>query len=143
MLAALRHTHDMTEDETYRASTQYRLWSFTPPALASLRSTTNALASEGVKAAIQSKRAEAEGQNNGELTELAEKAPVVECLTVEEEQRLVGFYCLKTMEFASFCEFPTNVMVKHSPTPAYCITNRSTRQQQCSISSVSTSPTHP
>lgn len=133
----------MTEDETYRASTQYRLWSFTPPALASLRSTTNALASEGVKAAIQSKRAEAEGQNNGELTELAEKAPVVECLTVEEEQRLVGFYCLKTMEFASFCEFPTNVMVKHSPTPAYCITNRSTRQQQCSISSVSTSPTHP
>lgn len=105
----------MTEDEIYRASTQYRLWSFTPPALASLRSTTNALAAEGVKAAIQSKRAEAEGQNNGQVVELAEKTPAIDCLTVEEEQRLVGYYCLKTMEFAGFCEFPTNVMVNHSP----------------------------
>lgn len=103
----------MTEDEIYRTSTQYRLWSFTPQTLASLRSTTNQLAVEGVKSAIQSKRAEArgEGGENGERANARSVSPEVDCLTVEEEQRLVGYYCLKTMEFANFCDFPTNVMV--------------------------------
>ena len=103
----------MTEDELYRTSTQYRLWSFTPQALASLRSTTNELAVQGVKSAIQSKRAEAKGEGgeNGEKAKARSASPDVDCLTVEEEQRLVGYYCLKTMEFANFCDFPTNVMV--------------------------------
>lgn len=103
----------MTEDELYRTSTQYRLWSFTPQTLASLRSTTNELAVEGVKSAIQSKRAEArgEGGENGERAKARSASPEIDCLTVEEEQRLVGYYCLKTMEFANFCDFPTNVMV--------------------------------
>ena len=103
----------MTEDEIYRTSTQYRLWSFTPQSLASLRSTTNELAVEGVKSAIQSKRAEAKGEGGdiGETAKDRSSSPEVDCLTVEEEQRLVGYYCLKTMEFANFCDFPTNVMV--------------------------------
>ena len=87
------------------------MWSFTPESLASLRSTTNALAAEGVKSAVQSKKAEAE--QNGEAEGSTTPASIfeVDCLTVEEEQRLVGWYCLKTMDFAGFCEFPTNVMV--------------------------------
>lgn len=35
----------------------------------------------------------------------------IDCLTVDEEQKLVGYYCIRTMEFADFCEFPTNVKV--------------------------------
>ena len=103
----------MTEDEIYRTSTQYRLWSFTPQALSSLRSTTNELAVDGVKSAIQSKRAEGRGDGgeNKERATARSASPEVDCLTVEEEQRLVGYYCLKTMEFANFCDFPTNVMV--------------------------------
>jgi len=108
----------MTEDEIYRTSTQYRLWSFTPESLASLRSTTNATAADGVRAAIralnagkvESNLAENGGEDSipaggrGEIRE-------VDCLTVEEEQKLVGFYCMKTIEFTDFCEFPTNVKV--------------------------------
>lgn len=101
----------MTEDEIYRTSTQYRMWSFTPESLASLRSTTNALAADGVKAAVKSKRAEVEQGSDDGRPRTPAAAFEVDCLTVEEEQRLVGYYCLQTMDFAAFCEFPTNVMV--------------------------------
>lgn len=45
-------TMALTEDDIYRASTQFRLWSYTPESLASLRETTNKLAAERVLAAI-------------------------------------------------------------------------------------------
>lgn len=93
----------MTEDEIYRASTQYRLWSFTPELLLSMRSATNSLAADGVRTAIRSLKDT--GGNGVESRE-------VDCLTVQEEQKLVGFYCIKTMEFADFCDFPTNVKVR-------------------------------
>ena len=140
----------MTEDEIYRTSTQYRLWSFTPHALASLRSTTNELAVEGVKSAIKSQRAEArgEGVEDGERAKARSASPEIDCLTVEEEQRLVGYYCLKTMEFANFCDFPTNVMVLHSSKlrSKNALEVRLTpenRPPQCNISSASTSPIPP
>ncbi len=144
----------MTEDEIYRTSTQYRLWSFTPESLASLRSTTNATAADGVKAAIraldaakaESNLAENGGKDGAPASERGETREV-DCLTVEEEQKLVGFYCMKTIEFADFCEFPTNVKVSSESQIslfseeliiAYCA-----RQQQCSSSSASTFPTRP
>lgn len=107
----------MTEDEIYRASTQYRLWSFTPELLLSLRSTTNSLAADGVRTAIHtlnSSKAEADtndASGNGFDSTPSSNPREVDCLTVEEEQKLVGFYCIKTMEFADFCDFPTNVKV--------------------------------
>lgn len=119
----------MTEDEIYRTSTQYRLWSFTLKSLHSLRSTTNSLAAEGVRTAIRAAANSSEAAAKADPDELnsdglesplrpsaqAPRAPqVVDCLTVEEEQKLVGFYCLKAMEFADFCDFPTNVKVYSS-----------------------------
>ena len=92
----------MTEDDIYRSSTQYRQWSYTPNSLASLRATTNALAADRVKDAIQRLRLE-KGQANAQED--------VDCLTVEEEQKLVEFYCIKAMDFADFLDFPTNVKV--------------------------------
>ena len=107
----------MTEDDIYRTCTQYRLWSFTRESLASLRSATNASAADGVRAAIRSQRTAqgrtetAKKEDNGEAPDAAKE---VDCLTVEEEQKLVGFYCVKAMQFADFCEFPTNVKVIQS-----------------------------
>ena len=103
----------MTEDDIYRTSTQYRLWSYTEESLASLRSTTNELAVIRVKDAIQrvhlAKKEELEKQGEGSHNGL--ERGDVDCLTVEEEQKLVSFYCVKAMELADFCEFPTNVKV--------------------------------
>lgn len=144
----------MTEDEIYRTSTQYRLWSFTPESLASLRSTTNATAADGVRAAIRAldaAKAESNLAENGEndIAAASERGQTreVDCLTVEEEQKLVGFYCMKTIEFADFCEFPTNVKVfSRSCISLSCgrLTNAyRTRQQQSNSSSASTFPTRP
>lgn len=100
----------MTEDDIYRTSTQYRLWSFTPETLASLRATTNAAAAAGVKDAYQNLRSDNDqldisGNGGGEAR------VDVDCLTVEEEQKIVGYYCLQTLDFVDFCEYPTNVKV--------------------------------
>lgn len=107
----------MTEDDIYRTSTQYRLWSFTRESLATLRSTTNASAADGVRAAIQSQhigQAGSDTAKEGSNEKPLDFAKEVDCLTVEEEQKLVGFYCVKAMQFADFCEFPTNVKVFNS-----------------------------
>lgn len=109
----------MTEDEIYRTSTQYRLWSYTSESLASLRATTNAHAAEQVAKAIQNldvSKAAAEGESNGSGMNVEGQEPKtvrqIDCLTVEEEQKLVGFYCMRTIELSDFCEFPTNVKVR-------------------------------
>ncbi|KAI4149607.1 MAG: hypothetical protein LQ341_001278 [Variospora aurantia] len=98
----------MTEDEIYRTSTQYRLWSFTPETLASLRTTTNTVAADGVRSAYRSLNTggfseNAAGERDGEAEGF------VDCLTVEEEQKIISFYCRRTLEFVDFCEYPTNV----------------------------------
>lgn len=75
-----------------------------------MRSTTNSLAADGVRTAIHSLNlSKAKADSNNEASGGARE---VDCLTVEEDQKLVGFYCIKTMEFADFCEFPTNVKVQ-------------------------------
>lgn len=93
----------MTEDEIYRASTQYRLWSFTPEMLHSMRSTTNALAADGVRRAIHSL------DMRNDSVGVEDPSREVDCLTVEEEQKLVWYYCTKTVDFADFCNLPTHV----------------------------------
>jgi len=124
----------MTEDDIYRTSTQYGLWSFTSEALAAIRLKTNAQAAERVRAAIKRRQGTRTTERSGSGREPAEagkderterngsgegtgRETQVECLTVEEEQKLVGFYCVKAMELADFCNFPTNVKVYTSPFP--------------------------
>jgi cyclin H len=115
----------MIEDDIYRTSTQYRLWSFTEESLRSIRTNTNALASERVRIAIRhakearpsntpatdpgdvdGKRADAK---NGEQTEKE-----LECLTPEEELELVRYYCEKAVELGEVYKppIPTTVRVR-------------------------------
>ncbi|KAI9840273.1 MAG: hypothetical protein M1837_001808 [Sclerophora amabilis] len=119
----------MTEDDLYRTSTQYRLWSFTASSLESLRSSTNATATQRVRAAVKRARESRVSSTSSPNTSSVNASQVdshaprvdegagyelqnendVECLTVAEEQKLVQYYCVKAMEMADFCNFPTNV----------------------------------
>ncbi|KAL8840541.1 MAG: hypothetical protein Q9170_001294 [Blastenia crenularia] len=98
----------MTEDDIYRTSTQYRLWSFTPETLASLRTTTNAAAADGVRDALRSLNL---GVNDGGSAgkDVTSAKSEVDCLTIEEEQKIVSYYCVCTLDFVDFCDYPTNV----------------------------------
>lgn len=143
----------LSEDDIYRTSTQYRLWSFTRESLSSLRSTTNQSAADGVRAALKSIHSqqtagETEGQSShDEATRPTNYVKEVDCLTVEEELKLVGFYCVKTMQFADFCEFPTNVKVEIVSILILEVleahSSRHDRLQLSNISSASISPILP
>jgi cyclin H len=102
----------MIEDDIYRSSTQFRLWSFTRDSLQSLRANTNALAVERIRATQRRVReavrsttpstveastpnpSDAEG--GGKPDVIARKDVV--CLTPEEELEFVGYYCEQTLE---------------------------------------------
>jgi cyclin H len=99
----------MSEDERYRTSTQYRLWSYSPESLLALRSTTNQIAADRVREAVRrvrETRATPPAQN-GESTPEVE----VDCLTVEEELKLVAFYCRQTLQLGDHLKVPTDVKV--------------------------------
>ena len=146
----------MAEDDIYRTSTQYRLWSFTAESLASLRSTTNSLAADRVRAAIKRLRqSQSSGADAAPADDIVGESGIarqvqehneVDCLSVEEEKKLVGYYCSRAMELADFCDFPTNVKV--SPR-AQCHTRflhkltLGCRLQPYNTSSASTYPTLP
>lgn len=96
----------MIEDDIYRSSTQYRYWSYTREALASLRQSTNELASDRVRAAfgrIRSAKKAANGEDAeqnaaDENVEAQTSANDIETLTVEEELKVVHWGCSKIIE---------------------------------------------
>lgn len=79
-----------SEDERYRQSSQYRLWSFTPANLQDLRSKTNALAQQQIAARLQSD-------------------PPPDFLSADEEARLVRFFTIELIRAAQFCDLPTEI----------------------------------
>ncbi|KAH7418410.1 cyclin-like protein [Cadophora sp. MPI-SDFR-AT-0126] len=103
----------MSEDERYRTSTQYRLWSYTPQALLALRSSTNRIAAERVREAVRRVR-EARNVSSADTSEAENGAATlpdgeVDCLTVEEELKLVAFYCRQTLQLGDHLKVPTDV----------------------------------
>ena len=131
----------MTEDEIYRTSSQFKLWSFTKSDLAELRVTTNSAAAESVKAAIENLRRVKVGNGINKAPNESSLASDVDCLTVEEEQKLVQFYCLKAIEFSDFCQYPTVVKVCMATSSYTFITDGAlyyVRLQQSNTSNVST-----
>lgn len=96
----------MNEDDLCRTSSQYKLWTFTPDQLASLRQNTNAHAVEQTKAAIRRAR-----RKNAQDTAQEEE---IDTLTSEEENKLVSFYCTNCLQIALNEPFnlPVNVAVR-------------------------------
>lgn len=111
----------MIEDDIYRTSSQFRLWSYTEDSLRTLRATTNALASERVRAALKRAR-EARQTAAGTPSQSGEPADGkgageendIECLTPEEEQELVRYYCEKTVELGETYKPPLPTIVRVS-----------------------------
>ncbi|KAM5356656.1 hypothetical protein ACJ41O_003302 [Fusarium nematophilum] len=79
-----------TEDERYRQSSQYRLWSFAPSNLQELRAKTNSLAREQISPRLSAD-------------------PPPDFLTPDEEIRLVKFFTVELIRAAQFCELPTEI----------------------------------
>ena len=89
----------MSEDALYRRSTQFRLWSFNKTQLAAIRAATNQNAVVRAREAKRRARSEASEESTEEY------------LTVDEELKLIEYYCSKTMELADFLGVPSNVKV--------------------------------
>jgi cyclin H len=101
----------MLEDEIYRSSTQFRIWSFSKDGLAKLRSDTNATACERLQAAQQRAR-EAPRSSTPSTTGNSTPNPTsdnetkweaalerdVDCLTPEEELTFVRYFCEQALE---------------------------------------------
>ena len=134
----------MIEDDIYRTSSQYRLWSFTSENLTSLRASTNSLASDRVREAITRSRDQKRPSKNGDGKDTArpngaaveesgmpmsEEQKNIDCLTVAEEGKLLRYYCeatMKTAEAYSPRRLPTNVWVwspsiKHTSDLVHCV----------------------
>ena len=103
----------MREDDLYRTSTQYRLWSFTKESLSSVRASTNSVASARVRDAVrraqEARRAAATPAGGGDEGPERE----IECLTPDDELELVQYYCEKTLELGDEYKppLPTTVRV--------------------------------
>ncbi|KAF7881016.1 uncharacterized protein EAF02_006907 [Botrytis sinoallii] len=105
-----------TEDARYRTSTQYRHWSYTPSALRSLRESTNALAATQVRDAVRRAReARAASSNDNSEAENSRSASTalpdgdVDCLTVDEELKLLDYYCRQTLQLGDHLGVPIEV----------------------------------
>lgn len=109
----------LTEDERYRSSSQYRLWSYTPSSLHALRTTTNKNAADRVREAVRRAR-EARAVSSAEPSDVERSRSVsavpegeVDCLTAEEEVKLLVFYCRQTAQLGDHLKFTTDVKVAH------------------------------
>ena len=110
----------LSEDERYRTSSQYRLWSYTPSSLLALRKTTNRNAADRVHEAVRRVR-EARAVSSAETSDVERDRSVsavpegdVDCLTAEEELKLVVFYCRQTAQLGDHLKFTTDVKVSRN-----------------------------
>ncbi|TQS35018.1 hypothetical protein Golomagni_04576 [Golovinomyces magnicellulatus] len=102
-----------SEDERYRTSTQYRLWSFSPKTLLELRQTTNKTAADRVREAVRRAR---EARNSLIDSNISSKQSgnnvsdeEFDFLTVEEELKLLVFYCRQTIQLGDHLGLPSDV----------------------------------
>ncbi|KAI0378497.1 cyclin-like protein [Hypomontagnella monticulosa] len=83
------------EDDRYRQSSQYRLWSFAPSHLATLREKANTLA----KTHISNRLRTSEPPVN----------PLPNFLTPDEEYTLLNHFTLELLRAAPYCQLPTDI----------------------------------
>lgn len=112
----------MIEDDFYRTSSQFRLWSFTEESLRSVRQNTNSLASDRVRVALrrarearQSANSSAAGTPNPNGSDADSKGGEekdIECLTPEEEQDLVRYFCEQIVQLGESYKPPLPTIVR-------------------------------
>ncbi|KAI5297595.1 hypothetical protein KEM55_004490, partial [Ascosphaera atra] len=112
----------MQEDNFYRTSSQYRLWSFTEDSLRQVRESTNAAACDRVRAAIrrwrEARKDRAEAGADGDTPMTGSDVPAkedeqeIDCLTADEELALVRHYCEMCMSLGDQYEPPLPTIVR-------------------------------
>ncbi|KKK24389.1 hypothetical protein P175DRAFT_0450782 [Aspergillus ochraceoroseus IBT 24754] len=114
----------MIEDDFYRTSSQFKLWSFTEESLQSLRQNTNTIASDRVRVALrrarearQSANSSAAGTptanpNGSDADSRAGEERDIECLTPEEEQDLVRYFCEQIIQLGESYKPPLPTIVR-------------------------------
>ena len=125
----------LTEDDLYRSSTQFRNWSFTASQLAAQRLKINVQATERVKANVARLRAQRGNdavdnngvdsgmdKENGSGTSGAntpdarmQTVTEINCLTAEEELKIVNEFCERAIALGNHYSFPLNVVVRPQP----------------------------
>ncbi|KAI4918506.1 hypothetical protein J4E90_002891 [Alternaria incomplexa] len=120
----------LTEDDLYRSSTQFRNWSFTASQLAAQRLKINVQATERVKANVARLRAQRGNdavdnmglesgmdKENGSGTSGAntpdarmQTVTEINCLTAEEELKIVNEFCERAIALGNHYSFPLNVV---------------------------------
>jgi cyclin H len=114
----------VTEDDLYRSTTQFKHWSFTAQQLAEQRLKTNIQASERVKANVARQRAQRaqqsdnDGTNSGIENGSGANTPnpvisgrEVDCLTADEEMKIVDDFCERAIKLGTHCGFPFDAIV--------------------------------
>jgi cyclin H len=112
----------LSEDDLYRSSTQFRNWSFLPKDLAALRLKTNLQATERVKANVARLRSQrlqaAESESSGIENGSGANTPnpitsdkEVDCLTVDEELKIVNEFCERAIKLGEHLKYPFEVTV--------------------------------
>lgn len=106
--AALKQPVSMrvTDDDLYRHSSQYRLWSFTPERLTQMRHETNARARTKIEQDLRAFRDMNPDLSAEELAGIDEKAVPV---SAEEEILLVNYFARMLLSFANKMNLPTEV----------------------------------
>ncbi|CAI7611974.1 unnamed protein product [Penicillium manginii] len=111
----------MIEDDIYRTSSQFRLWSYTEQSLQSVRATTNAVASDRVRTALRRTR---EAQQSATPSATGTPQPAsdaesktsdekpIDCLTPEEELVFVRYYCESLLELGDEYKPPLPTTVR-------------------------------
>ncbi|KAI0199493.1 cyclin ccl1 [Astrocystis sublimbata] len=84
-----------TEDARYRQSSQFRLWSFSPSHLQSLREKTNSLAVTHISSRLRASSPPVD--------------PLPDFLTPADEAMLLNFYVVDLLRAAQFCDLPTEI----------------------------------
>ncbi|AOA64164.1 Cyclin [Komagataella phaffii CBS 7435] len=96
-----KHSKQITNDDLYRRSTQFRFWSFTEQRLKDLKRSTNEKGAANLKERISQL-----DPSIPEVSEIWEK-DLVKPLTVEEEVKIVEYYARKAQGLANYFKLPT------------------------------------
>jgi len=98
----------LTEDDIYRTSSQFRVWSFSPESLAARRTKTHEIAIERIeRQRSKGTNGAVNGEQNGQQT-----GERLDYLTEHEELRLVQKYCDMIRATNDNLSWPANVKVR-------------------------------
>lgn len=98
------------EDIRYRQSSQFRLWSFSPSQLASMRDRTNRLARANISERLLSSPGTSSANTpDPSNDQQQQQQQLPEFLTPADEAQLLTMYTIELLRAGAFCNIPTDM----------------------------------